>query len=431
MAAQDTALAKRGIPWQQCMPLPSYTLDSLKRPSMTNSRATIDATPLISDHWIMPWTSLFFDAVGVRPFFDNIWTTGTQPGNWYNLTRPNVELEAAIAVLSRGPVWLGDGPGYTNATLVNSMCRQDGLLLGPSRSMTPLDAMFADQMQQGDYGDRESFDQGRVESLGAPPGSNQLWASSSDVPVLPPCKADDPSDDACIGHRTVFGAVLGLPPAARPWNRHTAPDAPSSTLVSRPPPRHAPPAPDVLRSYTLLAVDLAGSAQVWPSDLWPPREPGQWMLAVPHGGTACGPGVAGSACGMEVVGGPDGAGFSVRTGAGNATEGVHDFAVWSVAPVLGGGWVLLGETDKVEWVSAGRFVGMGVTSGMDGVGVSVAGAVGESVRVDCVRVYGEGVHGEAGGSRDGQGDGEGPSIGAVRRVHVSVGEGGVGHGVCR
>ena len=57
-----------------------------------------------------------------------------------------MRLEAAIAVLSRGPIWIGDAPGLTNATIVNSLARADGLLLAPTRSMTPIDRMFLQQM---------------------------------------------------------------------------------------------------------------------------------------------------------------------------------------------------------------------------------------------------------------------------------------------
>ena len=47
-----------------------------------------------------------------------------------------------VAVLSAGPVGIGDGIGYINTTLVSSFCRSDGVLLSPSYSATPLDRMY-------------------------------------------------------------------------------------------------------------------------------------------------------------------------------------------------------------------------------------------------------------------------------------------------
>jgi len=143
IAGQDQALSKRGLPWQHCMSLPAYTLDSVKRPSITNARATTDANPTIHNRWRLAYTALFYDPLALRPFFDNIWTTMDQPGNYYNSTKPNIELDAAITTLSTGPVWIADKIGLTNRTVTMKTCRADGLLLRPSRAITPIDAMFA------------------------------------------------------------------------------------------------------------------------------------------------------------------------------------------------------------------------------------------------------------------------------------------------
>lgn len=58
-----------------------------------------------------------------------------------------------MAVLSRGPVGIGDGPNYTNASLVHRTCTADGTLLHPSRSATPIDAMYYNATTQRPIGE--------------------------------------------------------------------------------------------------------------------------------------------------------------------------------------------------------------------------------------------------------------------------------------
>ena len=57
---------------------------------------------------------------------------------------------APVALLSAGPVGIGDGIGYTNATLVSSLCRTDGVLLSPSYSATPIDATYGTKPPTGE-----------------------------------------------------------------------------------------------------------------------------------------------------------------------------------------------------------------------------------------------------------------------------------------
>ncbi len=55
-----------------------------------------------------------------------------------------------VAILSAGPVGLGDGIGFMNTTLIHRLCRTDGVLLSPSHSATPLDAMYGAQPPSGE-----------------------------------------------------------------------------------------------------------------------------------------------------------------------------------------------------------------------------------------------------------------------------------------
>ena len=52
-------------------------------------------------------------------------------------------MQAIIATLSYGPVGIGDGINMTNKTIINRFVRSDGILLHPSMSATPIDAMYS------------------------------------------------------------------------------------------------------------------------------------------------------------------------------------------------------------------------------------------------------------------------------------------------
>ena len=62
--------------------------------------------------------ALLYNAVGLEPFMDVIWTTADQPGNIANqgklARRTNIELQAIVAALASGPVGIGDGPVSTS-----------------------------------------------------------------------------------------------------------------------------------------------------------------------------------------------------------------------------------------------------------------------------------------------------------------------------
>ena len=53
------------------------------------------------------------------------------------------EMQAAIAALSRGPVQVSDGVGFSDRDVILRTCDAAGRLLQPSRPATALDAAFA------------------------------------------------------------------------------------------------------------------------------------------------------------------------------------------------------------------------------------------------------------------------------------------------
>lgn len=73
---------------------------------------------------------------------DVIWSSAVQPGNEYGMNRSNIELQVAVAALSAGPVGFGDGPKFSNTTVVMWTCTADGRLLRPSVPATPIDRML-------------------------------------------------------------------------------------------------------------------------------------------------------------------------------------------------------------------------------------------------------------------------------------------------
>lgn len=337
-AGQDKAASKRGLPWQQCMNLPAYAMDALKRPSVTNARGTNDANPQIPNRWRLGYTALFYWPIGIRPFLDNIWTTAVQPGNVYNMDRPNTELEAGIAVLSVGPVWLGDKPGLTNASLANMTCRADGLLLSPSRPLTPVDAMFALGPSQGGIAPQDAAE-------GA-----EVWLSHSDVPV-----------SSAANVQAVPSGPL------KQWMPVNADLSPA----------------DVYRSYTVLGVDLDHAYFLPPSQLWPVPASGTSFLASAHS-QKCSVGQPATDCGVVTFG--DMSPLRMRTGLGNVTWGQHGFDYWTLSPTLPNGFTMLGEVAKFARFSPKRFTA--ITSTSTGINMQIEGAPGEEVRVQCVDATG-------------------------------------------
>lgn len=164
------AARERGLGVQYCMGLPSWALQTLEFPAVTNARASEDNFPGGShaskwaegSRWQIGYTSLLLNAIRLRPFLDVTWSQPSCPGMVYPHPRDNLALQLAVAVLSAGPVGIGDGPNCTNRTLVMATCNEGGRLLHPTRGATPIDAMYT--------------------AAGAPSG--QVWATHSAWPTM-------------------------------------------------------------------------------------------------------------------------------------------------------------------------------------------------------------------------------------------------------
>ena len=158
LTGMAAAAAKLNMSVQYCMAHPAAFLHALTLPAVTNGRASGDYVSPDGNLEQYGSNALFFTALGIAPSKDNWWSTAEQPkprdltkanptalppcdGGGRNVTRNF--LHALVATLSTGPVGFSDALGYTNASLVLSTCRNDGLLLKPSLPLRAIDRSFS------------------------------------------------------------------------------------------------------------------------------------------------------------------------------------------------------------------------------------------------------------------------------------------------
>lgn len=96
VSGMNAAASKLKIPIQYCMTLPGFALQSVKLMAVTNARATEDNYPQNPNRWQLAYGSMLFAALGLKPFFDVIWTVPTQPPNIYNMSRHNILLQGML-----------------------------------------------------------------------------------------------------------------------------------------------------------------------------------------------------------------------------------------------------------------------------------------------------------------------------------------------
>ena len=141
-----SAALQHGIHIQYCMPWPRHVMQSVEIPAVDQVRAAPDQVP--GSHDAFQWrafgtSSMFSWALGLIPLKDNFESTVDQPGTSSKKKESFPRLEAAVATFTGGTVSIGDGVGYSNATLIMRSSRTDGIILKPSRPMTALDSTVA------------------------------------------------------------------------------------------------------------------------------------------------------------------------------------------------------------------------------------------------------------------------------------------------
>ena len=161
-----TAAARVGVTVQYCMEMSRFVLQSATLSSVTQIRASDDYNPagdsgnctppacnppVQVDTYYIGTTSLLAWALDLAPSKDSFWSTPTQPDNPYgDVAERYPAMQAAVAALSRGPVQVSDGVGYSDRSLILRTCDEAGRLLQPSRPATALDAAFHRSAGVGD-----------------------------------------------------------------------------------------------------------------------------------------------------------------------------------------------------------------------------------------------------------------------------------------
>jgi hypothetical protein len=202
----DTAATEHSFPVQLCMSLPLLMLDTVSWPSVTNARLQGDGYPTAYGRYDIFQTSLLYSSIAVSPFLDNIWTTSCQPaldnpfGN--STCEGHVEMLAAIATLSTGPVGFADRIGFTNSTLLNMTTRADGVLLQPSLPAINIDVFYADRFPP----QSESSGLARIACA---PSFVPIKSDDSPAPVLPEYAYPIPQSAAFF--MNVLGTFVGAP----------------------------------------------------------------------------------------------------------------------------------------------------------------------------------------------------------------------------
>ncbi|CAM4906224.1 unnamed protein product [Rotaria socialis] len=131
-----------GVKIIYCMPLNPDIMETLENTQVHYMRVSDDYSENINQ-WNIGRVSMITWAIGVIPFKDTFWTTSMQPESRYgNFTEPNIHLNALIALMSLGGVAISDKIGNTNITVVNRLCRLDGVLFRPERPATAMDSTF-------------------------------------------------------------------------------------------------------------------------------------------------------------------------------------------------------------------------------------------------------------------------------------------------
>jgi hypothetical protein len=206
--------------------------------------------------------------------------------------RPHIAHEIIIATLTTGPVGIGDAENFTNTTLLRQATRADDVILKPAAAAARLDALWS--------------------GTGLWPG--EIWAAAST-----PARSASARLDRRADSRAALAGASGTTGDGVWW-------------------------------WTLLATQVdSPPLAVTPNLLWPPSEPSTEFVAAEFG-ARCTNGSLASSCLVEFRT------LNVSTQVDASGTAPRSWRLWSVAPVLVGGWVLLGEEAKFVRMSPQRIV---------------------------------------------------------------------------
>jgi len=120
-------MARSGLTMQYCMASARQFMQSAKYSNLTTVRTSADR--LARDRWNdFLYTSRLASAMGIWPFTDNFLSTET--------------THMLLAVLSAGPVGVGDAVGQMNAANLLHAVRRDGVIVKPDAALAPIDSSY-------------------------------------------------------------------------------------------------------------------------------------------------------------------------------------------------------------------------------------------------------------------------------------------------
>ena len=150
---------KAGVKIQYCMSYARHAIASASIPAVNQVRASDDYATGVklgdadpgNANLYLGASSMFAAALGLAPSKDIFWSNSSvrypsspPPSKYQGAHEPFPEVQAAVALLSCGPVGPGDRTGAANRTLLLRTCREsDGLLLKPGYPATTLDRVLS------------------------------------------------------------------------------------------------------------------------------------------------------------------------------------------------------------------------------------------------------------------------------------------------
>ena len=185
------AAAAAKLTMQFCMAWPRFLLHALSLPAVTQARASADYRPG-NEQWRVGMTSLFVDALGLRPTKDSFWSNASRvpdaDGKMKAKREPFARLQGAVSTLSMGPTFISGALDSWDKALIMRSCRADGRLLQPDRAATAIDASIlaragfrgGDGMVNSEAGEVWAA---RSNLHGAPAPCTQLLAADVQVPL--------------------------------------------------------------------------------------------------------------------------------------------------------------------------------------------------------------------------------------------------------
>jgi hypothetical protein len=134
--------------------------------------------------------SLLAWAVGLLPYKDSFYSSAaeinTDPTGelkFLNFTEPFPYTHALASALSAGPISPGDGVGGSDAALVRSLCRADGILLKPERPAISMDTYWI-RKQFGGGVAAAGVTEEVTQPLSASMIDGQLWSTHVELPLV-------------------------------------------------------------------------------------------------------------------------------------------------------------------------------------------------------------------------------------------------------